>query len=126
VQLILESTRDTWTAGETVTVRVLALNDSYEPVSLDRRLLVGPNAVPGPPLISLEPSSREETENMVLLHPWCFYGRERGFDGLLPGRVNFHAYLMERLEQDLLPDRPRDETVRALSAEPLAVEVRPA
>jgi hypothetical protein len=125
VQLILESERETWRTGEPVIVRVLALNDSYDPVTLDRRLLVGPNPVPGPPLISLEPSSKEESENKVLLHPWCFYGRERRFDDLPPGRISFHAYLMERLEADLLPNRPRDETALVLSAEPLVLELQP-
>jgi hypothetical protein len=124
VRLILEAGPDGELAGETLAVRVLALNDTYEPVSLDRRLLVGPNPVPGPPFISVEPSSKEEAENLVLLHPWCFYGRERKFDGLPPGRVIFHAYLMSHLEEDLLPDRPRNEAALALSAEPLAMEIR--
>ena len=58
-----------------VVVRLLLLNDSFEPVTVDRRLLVGPNPVPsvstGLPLpISMEPPAEVVAGNLVVLNPW--------------------------------------------------------
>ena len=43
MRLILEAAKTSWRAGEPVTARLIVLNDGYEAVAFDRRLLVGPN-----------------------------------------------------------------------------------
>jgi hypothetical protein len=87
-------------------VRLIVLNDGYEPVRIDRRLLLGPQPeVADPPLLSSEPSLPEETDNLVLLNPWGLYGRERRFQ-YDSGAVTFHGYLLSRPTDRLLPTGP--------------------
>jgi len=125
---MLRATKRTWSTGEEVTVQLLAINDSYEVVALDRRLLVGPNPVPGkfsgiPFPISLEPTLAREEQNMVVLNPWCFYGRERSWK-LPAGRSTFYGYLLRRAVDKLLPYGPEDTETLALAGEPLVLRVR--
>lgn len=110
--------------GEVV-VRLLVLNDGFEPVTLDRRLLVGPNPVPAQPTglplpLSMEPPADEEPGNLVVLNPWCLYGRQRTFDVAL-GPTTFHAYLLHEAEDRLRPEAPVRAEAAAVVAEPLAV-----
>ncbi len=130
MKLTIEVEKRQWRAGELVRVRLVALNDSYQPVSLDRRALVGPNPVParpagGPLPISVEPRARKAQENHILLNPWCFYGRERTFDMLPPGEVTFHGYLLRREEPSLMPVAPHDPEATLAVAEPVTVTILP-
>lgn len=128
MKLMLRVTKRTWSTGEEVAVQLLAINDSYEVVALDRRLLVGPNPVPAklsgiPFPVSLEPALAREEQNMVMLNPWCFYGRERSWK-LPAGRSTFYGYLLRRPVDVLLPEGPKDPDALALAAEPLVLRVR--
>lgn len=105
--------------GDDVTVRLVALNDTYDPVELDRRLLVGPNLVipDGVVPVSVEPESSEDRDNIVRLNPFCLYGRERKFrtsDG-----AKAHAYLLKTPAQVLLPTGPAEPGALAVEADPL-------
>ena len=111
MELLLEVDQAPAAEGTTLTVRLTALNDAYEAVTLDRRLLIGPNVVPeqrgGSPMpVSREPGVSKDEQNVIVLNPWCFYGRQRTFDGLPSGRVTVYAYLLEQPTDSLLPDRP--------------------
>lgn len=130
MELILEAEQAEGADGRTatVTVRLIALNDTYEPVPLDRRLLIGPNVVPeranGLPLpVSVEPSAPTEEQNTVTLNPWCFYGRQRSFDGLAPGRATVYAYLLARPTDALLPNKPAEPDASYQSAEPVELTI---
>ena len=130
MRLILETDKQDFLTSETITIRLLALNDSYEPVAVDRRLLVGPNPVPErpvePPLpVSLKPAFPEEEQNCVMLNPWCFYGRQRTFDGFLPGQVTISAYLLRQPIGSLLPQGPGEPEALLASAEPLVLTILP-
>ncbi|MBE0480412.1 MAG: hypothetical protein IBX68_05475 [Dehalococcoidia bacterium] len=128
MRLLIETEKPAYSSGEPVTVRLLVLNDSYEPVSLDRRLLVGPNPVPEgrPPFpVSIEPSFSREEQNLIMLNPWCFYGRQRTFDSLPPGKTTVYAYLLRRPTDSLLPGEPGERDALLSAAEPLIVEVNP-
>src|SRR3712207_3666628 len=108
MQLMLEAGKNVWRVGESVVVRLLAYNDAYQPVALDRRLLVGPNPVPARPTgipfpVSVEPAFPTEEQNVVMLNPWCYYGRQRSLDGLPPGRVTVYGYLLRRPVDGLPP-----------------------
>jgi len=129
MRLMLEADRQEVTSGKPIAVRVVVLNDSYEPVTIDRRLLVGPNVVPeppaGPPLpISLEPASPEEQRNLVYLNPWCFYGRERHWNDLPPGRVTVYAYLLSRSVSSRRPEGPGEPDALLATAPPLTLTVQ--
>ncbi|HEX3044925.1 MAG TPA: hypothetical protein VHY08_09220 [Bacillota bacterium] len=126
--LFLEAEKDKFGIGETITVSLLALNNSYEPVALDRRLLVGPNPIPeclvGAPFpVSVEPAFHQEEQNLIMLNPWCFYGRRRTFDSFPPGRVTFYSYLLRHASELLLPEKPGESEALFVSAEPLEVTV---
>jgi hypothetical protein len=128
MQLMLEADKQELSSGEPVAVRVIVLNDSYEPVAVDRRLLVGPNPVPEPragsPLpVSLEPAFPDEERNLIYLNPWCFYGRERSWKFLPPGRVTVHAYLLRRPVRSLLAEGPGEPDALLVGAPPLALTV---
>src|SRR5215813_8243919 len=128
MKLFLEVEKDHGGAAKTVTVRLLAVNDSYEPVALDRRLLVGPNAVPersaGAPFpVSVEPALSREEQNVIMLNPCCLYGRQRPFDGFPSGRVTFHGYLLRQSSDSLLPEKPGKPEALLVSAEPLVVTI---
>ena len=113
MQLRLEASANEITSGESVAVRVVVLNDSYQPVTVDRRLLVGPNPVPEHPRqglpfpVSLEPAFPDEERNLIYLNPWCLYGRERSWEHFPPGRVMVYAYLLQRPVKLAAGRRPR-------------------
>jgi len=128
MKLLLRAQRRRWSTDEEVVVQLLAINDSYEAVNLDKRLLVGPNPVPArssgiPFPVSLEPTFATEEQNVVVLNPWCFYGRERSWK-LPAGRSTFYGYLLHRPVDALLPDGPGDRKALALEAEPLELRVQ--
>ena len=128
MELFLEIEKETFGAAEKVSVSVLVLNDSYEPVAIDRRLLVGPNPVPersaGIPFpVSVEPALPREEQNLITLNPFCFYGRQRLFDGFPPGRVTFYGYLLRHPSEVLLPEKPGEPEALFLSAGPLVVTI---
>jgi hypothetical protein len=127
MKIILEMDKPEYTSSETVTVRLLALNDSYRPVTIDRRLLIGPNIKTEPPVnpphpVSIEPASAKESSNQIILNAWCFYGRQRSFQGLPQGTATFYAYLLKKPSGSLLPERPGDMAALLVSAEPLSVK----
>ena len=121
MKLTLEADKREWRAGEAVTVRLVAYNEAYEPVELDRRLLVGPNPVPeragGPPVpVSLEPAARRKEQNQVLLNPWCLYGRQRVFDSFPAGKVTVYGYLLRRDSGTPTPKGPSDAAAVLVAA----------
>jgi len=125
----MEADRHEFISGQSVAVRVLVLNDSHEPVTIDRRLLVGPNPVPdagaGSALpVSVEPAFPEDERNLVYLNPWCFYGRERSWGHLPPGRVMVYAYLLQRPARSLPPQGPGEPDALLAAASPLTLTVR--
>lgn len=101
-------------------IRVLALNDSFEPVRLDKRLLIGPNLVDRVPRpAAAEPAMPADGDNIVVLQPWCFFGRQRSFDNAT-GAVACHAYLLRGDSGGGLgPKGPVDESQLLTAAEPL-------
>lgn len=100
-------------------VLLLALNDSYEPVTLDHRLLVGPNpGVAGLP-VSVQASAADERDNLTVLGPWSVYGRLRSFPRS-EAATTFHGYLV-REDAALLPDGPADPDLLVARAEQLVV-----
>jgi len=105
-----------------VAVRLIVLNDSYEAVMIDRRLLFGPHpAVSDPPLLSSEPRLADTSYEIVVLNPWCLYGRERCFQ-YDSGTVTFHGYLLREPTDCLLPTGPCDESTLLAGAPPLVVQ----
>ena len=131
MELVLETEKHVWRVGETVTVRLLVLNNSYTPAAVDRRLLVGPNPVPDSPRgapfpVSVEPSLPKKRENRVVLNPWCFYGRQRTFKSLPPGRVTFFAYLLQRAVSGLTPQGPTKEEALLVAADSLVLTIEEA
>jgi hypothetical protein len=105
--------------GDEVVVRLVALNDTYKPVDLDRRLLIGPNLMVGDGIVpvSVEPRAAEDADNIVRLNPFCFYGRERKFRSADGARA--HGYLVSAPTQALLPTGPADPGALAVEAESL-------
>ncbi len=128
MKVLLDTDKQYFLEGEMVIIRVYVLNDSYQPAVLDRRLLIGPNPVPEPALeppmpVSIEPTFPEEEQNLIILNPWCFYGRQRSFDSFLPGQVSFHAYLLRFSTKFLLPQKPKEPEALLVSAEPLKLNI---
>lgn len=125
MQLKLEADKRAWQAGEIVVVRLVIVNDAYEPAACDRRLLVGPNPVVtangAPYPISLEPEI--ETANQIWLNPWCFYGRARSFEYLAPGEVTFHGYYLNQPSTRLYPEKPVEAELAGIFAEPLTLTI---
>jgi hypothetical protein len=102
-------------------VRLVVLNDSHEPVSLDRRLLFGPNPGRGDPLLlSSEPTLRKKADNVLVLNPWSLYGRERRFQ-YREGEMTFHGFLLRHPTDRLFPTGPADETALLAAAPSLTV-----
>lgn len=121
MRLVLSRTSDADFPG-TVCVLLLAINDSYEPVTIDRRLLIGPNPeLPTPQPVSVEPEQPRERDNHIVLEPWCAYGRVRSFPHY-DGHVRYHGYLVQRGDSGLLARGPMDETLLAAAADPLIVD----
>ena len=80
-------------ASAELAIRVVLFNDSFEPVGVSRRTLVGPNLravdpVRGPYPNEVEGSDQEEG---LTLQPWCLIGRERRFR-LEPGSFEVSAF----------------------------------
>lgn len=118
----LELSADGPSPGGAVAVRLVVLNDSYEPVRIDRRLLFGPQPeVADPPLLSTEPSSTDAADDFVLLNPWGLYGRERRFR-YEAGAVTFHGYLLRRPSDRLLPAGPGESGALLAAAPPLVIQ----
>lgn len=127
MQLYLESTQNSLVTGELLFVRLVAYNNEYKPVALDRRLLIGPNLMPGPGLkpqpVNVEPAFEKEADNIIQLNPWTSYGRQRQFQGQLPGEITFYGYLVRQFTTQLLPSRPGIEEDLLIQAEPLVLVI---
>ncbi len=127
MKLMLEAEKREWSTNEVIRVRLLALNDGYDPAVLDRRGLIGPN--PGyfgtvrPFPIQVEPAFSTEDQNQVILNPWCFYGRERTFSHLPAGKVTFYGYLVRESAAGLLPAGPADPANLLAEADPLVLTI---
>ena len=82
-------------AAEQFNVRVILFNDSYEPVTVSRNAFIGPSLRAEPPRGAPYPDNVEATfgheEDPLTLQPFCFYGRERVFDGLTAGTFDVTA-----------------------------------
>ena len=82
-------------ASQGVNLRVVLFNDSYEPVSVSRNALVGPNLRAVEPERHPYPESVEPTfggqDEPLTLQPFSFYGRERAYSGLEPGEFEVAA-----------------------------------
>lgn len=128
VKLILEVKKHVWNTDETVTVRLLALNESYEAVVVDRRLLIGPNLLPStdriPLPVEVEPAFEQEEQNQIILNPWGFYGRERTFSDLSAGQVTVYGYLLREPADALLPTGPVAPDALLVKAEPLTLTIQ--
>ena len=109
-------------AGEAVTARLIVLNDTYEPVAFDRRLLVGPSFEGLP--AAMEPGFAEEHANHVILNPFCFYGRERTLEEAPAGDLVVEGFLLARPLEALGPEGTRAEGAIAARAEPLTLTAR--
>ena len=107
-----------------VAVRLLVLNDSYEPVRVDRRLLIGPNLLADAPRpVSAEPSLPDEEDNVTVLAPGGVVGRQRSFADV-SGTVTCHGYLLrEDGGAALGPQGPLDAELLLVRAEPLVLEL---
>lgn len=79
------------TAGQAFPVRIILFNDSYEPVSVSRNQLTGPN----PQGQGLVPPNVEATKGQsdepLTLQPFTFYGREREIGPFAAGSVEIAA-----------------------------------
>lgn len=123
MKLLLELVPEATQPDGEVAVRLLVLNDCYEPVRVDHRLLIGPNIASVPRPVSAEPSLPEEGDNLTVLNPWCFYGRQRPF-GDVSGSVTFTAYLLASDDGGPLgPHGPVGDGEVVASAAPLVVEI---
>ncbi|MCI0708566.1 MAG: hypothetical protein L0154_00215 [Chloroflexi bacterium] len=129
MKLTLQTAKTTWKQSETIEIQVLAINDSYEGATLDRRWLVGPNAAPARPMgglpmpVSVESEAPTSTQNQVYLNPWGVFGRIRTYNDLPAGKVVVHAYLLNRLSDALLLDKPAEADALWISAEPLELTI---
>ena|GEM_PF-1554579 len=128
MKILLKTDATDWRVDTNITVRLLVINDSYEPVALDRQLLAGPNPVPEHPVgipypISIEPAFDEENQNIVMLNPWCFYGRERSFDNLPAGTATFYAYLLKHTGS-FMPKSANEAENLAAEAQPLIIKLQ--
>jgi hypothetical protein len=129
MKLMLESDKDIGHIKEEFMIRLTALNDSYDIVSLDRRLLIGPNVVQevenGVDFrpVSVEPSLPVKEQNIVNLSPWSLYGRERSFNMFKSGKMIAYGYLLRQQSKSLLPQRPGNVGDLLASAEPLILSI---
>lgn len=109
-------------ADGSVDVRLTVLNQSTEPVMLDRRLLFGPHPGSGElVLLASEPATRKRADNVVLLNPSCFYGRQRRYQ-YDSGEITFHGYLLRDRTDVLLPTGPGDPAALLTAAPPLVID----
>ena len=129
MKLLLESDRDLGHIKEELMIRLTALNDSYDIIALDRRLLIGPNVVQEVEIgvdfhpVSVEPNLPVEGQNIVTLNPWSLYGRERSFNLLKLGKMIAYGYLLRQQSRSLLPQRPGTVGNLLASAEPLTLTI---
>jgi hypothetical protein len=100
-----------------VSIRLLVLNNDYEPLVVDRNLLYGPHPETGDPLLL---ASEPHSDEPVVLNPWCLYGRERHFQ-YPAGVVTFHGYLLRSRTDRLLPAGPGDPEALLAAAPRLVV-----
>jgi hypothetical protein len=121
MRLLLEAATE-WRAGETVKARLIVVNDAYEPVAFDRRLLVGPNFEGMP--AAMEPGFAEEHANHVILNPFCLYGRERTFEAAPAGEIAVEGFLLAKPLEALGPEGTRGNGAIVARAEPLRLSVR--
>jgi hypothetical protein len=102
-------------------IRLTVFNPTTEPVVFDRRLLFGPQPGTGDPLLlASEPARKKPAENLIVLNPLCFYGRQRRYQ-YRSAEVTFHGYLLDRAADGLLPTGPTDPARLAAAATPLTV-----
>ena len=107
--------------GGRVDVRLTVFNTGTEPVMLDRRLLFGPHPGHGDPvLLAREPTTPKASQDLILLNPLCFYGRQRRYQ-YSSGEMTFHGYLVTERTDGLLPAGPAEPGKLAAGAEPLVV-----
>jgi hypothetical protein len=115
-------------AGQTVTVRLLAINDTPYAAEIDRRLLIGPSVAPEqftglPPPISIESPQPVEDHNVVRLDAFGVFGRERTFE-VGAGATTFHAYLLKSPTERLLPAGPVDPALLAVAADSITLHLK--
>jgi len=77
------------TSATECVVRVLLINDSYEPVAVSRNAFIGPNLTAQHAVQSVEPTYGGPDEPLTL-QPFSFYGRERSLS-LPPGESEIVA-----------------------------------
>lgn len=117
--------------SDTVVARVLLINDSADRVTINKRLLVGPNMASERPMsmapvpIAVEPNYEGDDERAteITLAPGAIYGRQRSYGNLPPGSTRFHGYLLTSLTHALGPTGPADKNLVAVVAEPATVSV---
>ena len=120
MRLTLEQVERAGRGSGHIVVRLLVLNDTFEAVTLDRGKLIGPNPVAAHPTgVPLPISVEPETEDAVVLNPWCLYGRQRTFEAI--GEATFHAYLLRHRSDELRPDGPVDPDALDVTAPPLRI-----
>jgi hypothetical protein len=90
---------DSIKSSETLRLRAILFNDSYEPVVVSRNAFVGPSLRAVTPSGLPIPESVEATfgdqDESLTLQPFTFYGREREFSGLPPSEFEVSAYYQE-------------------------------
>lgn len=87
---------DSIKSSEQLRIRAILFNDTYEPVIVSRNAFVGPSLRTVMQSGMPYPESVEATfggpDEPLTLQPFTFYGREREFSGLQPGKVEVYAY----------------------------------
>ena len=131
MRIEIHADKQRYKQGEHVRLRVIAYNDSFEPVELDRTTLYGPTPVAerftGMPLpISVETATDRPGSTSVLLNPFGLYGRERSWSTLPPGKSTVHAFLVARADALVGPTGPVDAADLVVAAAPVVVEIEPA
>jgi hypothetical protein len=130
MKIVVEVNTSRATAGDAVAARVLLINDSTQRITVDKRLLVGPNMVAAapvsmaPPPVAVEPvyDGDDDRAAQILLAPGAIYGRERTYR-VSTGTTLFHGYLLRSLTHALLPGGPAERDLAAAIADPVAVIV---
>jgi hypothetical protein len=132
MKVVVEVDRSQAITSDTVVARVLLINDSTQRVTVDKRLLIGPNMAAERPVsmapapVAVEPNYEGEAESaaQITLAPGAIYGRERSYANLPPGTSRFHGYLLRSLTHALLPAGPAEKELAAAIAEPAIVVVK--
>ena len=71
-------------ASQRCRLRAILFNNSYEPIAVLRSAFFGPTIANYPEAI--EPTV-ESWEEVLVLKPFTFYGRERSYDNLVAGEM---------------------------------------